>query len=139
MICLSPATVFKYHCAMQHANPDWLVNFLMAGSSFSKVIWTWFESVNLNLHHSSMMQNSVCEKPTLCRHGKLKKHWLKTSKLVAWLPVAEAYEFTRTYLTAPPTNSGKICRKQSNFELVVQLGVFSHWHVISEIPGNKFY
>lgn len=41
MIFLSPATVFKYHCAMQHANPDWLVQAgkkMMAGSSFSKVM-----------------------------------------------------------------------------------------------------
>lgn len=129
MICLPPATVFKYHCAMQHANSDWLVQDgekMIVGSSFSKVIWTWFEPMNLNLYRSSRMQNSVCKKPTGTENWK-NIGWGSQS----WLP-NEAYKFTRRHLTAPPTNSGQICREQSNFELVVQLGVFSHWHVISE-------
>lgn len=41
MICLSPTTEFKYHCAVQHANPNWLVQAeenMMTGPNFSEVI-----------------------------------------------------------------------------------------------------
>lgn len=41
MICLSPATEFKYHCAVQHAKPDWLVRAeenMMTGHNSSEVI-----------------------------------------------------------------------------------------------------
>lgn len=84
MICLSPTTEFKYHCAVQHANPDWLVQAeenTMTGPNFSEVIWAWFESMNLNLNHSFVMQNSVYEKPPLYRPGKLKKTLAEDIKL----------------------------------------------------------
>lgn len=86
--------------------------------------------MNLNLNQSFVMPNSVCEKPPLYRHGKLKKKigWRSQS----WLPNG----FTKRHIPVPPTNSGRFCMKQTNFLLVVQLGVFSHWHVISEIANN---
>lgn len=51
-----------------------------------------------------------------------------------WLP-NEVYVFTRRYFPVPPT-SGKMRMKQTHFQLVVQLRVFKHWHVISEIANN---
>lgn len=101
---------------MQHANPDWLVQAeenMMIGPNLSKVIWTWFESMNLNLNHSFVMQNSVGEKPPLYRHGNWKNiDW----RSQMWLP-NKAYEFTKRYLPVPPANSGKISIKQTNFQL----------------------